>query len=92
MRIYGLGIEACIYLVPDARTVICRIFVVPAEAGIERLKSLDHGLKHAGMTTKLDGSGFDPFNLFSFRVGRKHVIKRIGMFKILVRPAFCYDT
>ena len=32
------------------------MFVVPAEAGIQRLKSLDPGQKHAGMTIKWDST------------------------------------
>jgi hypothetical protein len=33
------------------------MFVVPAEAGIQRLKSLDPGQKHAGMTGKWKHAG-----------------------------------
>jgi hypothetical protein len=32
------------------RTAVRNKFVVPAEAGIQRLKSLDSSQKHAGMT------------------------------------------
>ena len=60
MCIYELGIEACICRMPGARTVIYRMVVVPAEAGIQRLKSLDPGQKHAGMTIKWDSSGPNP--------------------------------
>ena len=59
MCIYEPGIEACIYLMPGARTVICRMVVLPAEAGIQRLKSLDPGQKHAGMTIKWDSNASD---------------------------------
>ena len=34
-----------------------KILVLPAAAGIQRLKSLDPGQKHAGMTIKWDSSG-----------------------------------
>ena len=40
-----------------------KILVLPAAAGIQRLKSLDPGQKHAGMTIKWDSSGSDPFFL-----------------------------
>ena len=33
------------------------MLVLPAEAGTQRLKSLDPGQKHAGMTIKWDSSG-----------------------------------
>jgi len=36
------------------------IHVMPAEAGIQRLKSLDPGQKHAGMTIQWDSNGSDP--------------------------------
>ena len=48
---------------PGARIVIRRMLVVPAEAGIQRLKSLDPGQKHAGMTIKWDSNGIYPFNV-----------------------------
>jgi hypothetical protein len=35
--------------------------VLPAQAGIQRLKSLDTGQQHAGMTIKRDSSGLEPF-------------------------------
>jgi len=41
--------------------VLVRMHVVPAEAGIQRLKSLDPGLKHAGMTNMWDNSDSEPF-------------------------------
>ena len=42
------------------RTKGARIIrVLPAQAGIQRLKSLDHGQQHAGMTIKWDSSGSD---------------------------------
>ena len=37
-------------------TQIIKRTVMPAQAGIQRLKSLDHGQKHAGMTHKSDSS------------------------------------
>jgi len=37
--------------------------VMPAQAGIQCLKSLDSSSKHAGMTRKWDSSGF---NLLQF--------------------------
>jgi len=39
------------------------MLVVPAEAGIQCLKSLDPGQKHAGMTIKWDSSGADLFSI-----------------------------
>jgi len=39
------------------RAVIGRMLVVPAEAGIQRLKSLDPGQKHAGMTSMWKHAG-----------------------------------
>ena len=47
------------------RSVLVRMHVVPAEAGIQRLKSLDPGLKHAGMTNKWDSNAVDPFAFFA---------------------------
>jgi hypothetical protein len=35
--------------------------VLPAQAGIQRLKSLDPGQQHAGMTIKWDSSDSGPF-------------------------------
>jgi len=35
---------------PLSRTAVRNKLVMPAEAGIQRLKSLDSGYKHAGMT------------------------------------------
>jgi len=35
---------------PRKRTVVRKIYVMPAEAGIQRLKSLDPGQNRAGMT------------------------------------------
>ena len=40
--------------------------VLPAQAGIQRLKSLDTGQQHAGMTIKWDSSGSVPFLLSVF--------------------------
>ena len=40
--------------------MIDRMHVVPAEAGIQRLKSLSPGQKHAGMTIKWDIYGPTP--------------------------------
>ena len=42
------------------------MFVVPAEAGIQRLKSLDPGQKHAGMTIKWDSTESGAFNYSLF--------------------------
>ena len=42
------------------RTDNHEMFVVPAEAGIQRLKSLDPGQKHAGMTIKWDSADYYP--------------------------------
>jgi len=39
------------------RADIRNMLVLPAEAGIQRLKSLDSGQKHAGMTLASDISG-----------------------------------
>jgi hypothetical protein len=39
------------------------MIVLPAEAGIQRLKSLDPGQKHAGMTITWDSHGSDPFTI-----------------------------
>ncbi|MGB5278833.1 MAG: hypothetical protein WBP02_16900 [Gammaproteobacteria bacterium] len=39
------------------RTVIGSMLAVSAEAGIDRLKSLDPGQKHAGMTKKWKHAG-----------------------------------
>jgi hypothetical protein len=48
---HGFGIQQRLHAMLGRRTVIGKTQVVPAEAGIQRLKSLDPGQKHAGMTT-----------------------------------------
>ena len=42
------------------RTDNHEMFVVPAEAGIQRLKSLDPGQQHAGMAIKWDSTDYYP--------------------------------
>ena len=44
------------------RTDNREMFVVPAEAGIQRLKSLGPGQIHAGITIKWDSTDSEPFN------------------------------
>ena len=43
-------LDASVTRFPLSRTVVRKIHVMPAEAGIQRLKSLDPGQNHAGMT------------------------------------------
>jgi len=61
MCIHGPGIQESIYVMLGRGTVIGRMLVVPAEAGIQCLKSLDPGQKNAGMTIKWDSSGVEAF-------------------------------
>ena len=49
-------------------TAYTKKYVVPAQAGIQRLKSLDPGPKLAGMTRKWDSSGNVPFSLYTVRL------------------------
>jgi len=44
MCIHGLGIQESIYVMLGRVTVIGRMLVVPAEAGIQCLKSLDYSI------------------------------------------------
>jgi hypothetical protein len=48
---YGFEIQERILAMFRRRIVISKMRVMPAEAGIQRLKSLDPGQKQAGMTT-----------------------------------------
>jgi hypothetical protein len=43
-------------ILQSARVEVHKMFVMPAEAGIQRLKSLDPGLKPAEMTIKWDSN------------------------------------
>ena len=78
MCTYGLGIEACIYLMPGTRTITRRMLVVPAEAGIQRLKSLDPGQKHAGMTIKWDSNGSPIIQLSTLKpAGQSRLVRSL---------------
>jgi hypothetical protein len=46
-------------------TAIGKMLVAPAEAGIQRLESLEPGQKHAGMTNMWDSNGLHPIILNS---------------------------
>jgi len=65
-------------------TVIGRMLVMPAEAGIQCLKSLDPGQKHAGMTIKWDSSGSKPFTRSNHIKGRGKNRAEGGIFHLFV--------
>ena len=51
--------------------------VLPAQAGIQRLKSLDPGQQHAGMTIKWDSNGSLPFSFYNVQGQNQRQIKRV---------------
>ena len=63
--VHGLGIQESNYVMINRGTAIGKMLVVPAEADIQRLKSLDPGQKHARMTTMWDSNGLNPIILNS---------------------------